>query len=210
MTLYRVPFVCGDSQTGVWNTKDFLSRMFKACIELQAVPKQDAYVDTLPVDYVADLIVDLALKAESVGRVFHLSSPKGLHWSSAIAAHEGWHQYTQTTFQNPLPVWLEEGLACYMEGFGWNREGTGTPTFNAWKNPERFDALARAYRENRLQPLDSLFRYAPQDFNRVRFSEVQRLADTCPTGCAIVATGPVEALGETGGFRSRLAERGRA
>lgn len=82
----------------------------------------------------------------------------------AIAAHEGWHQYTQTTFQNPLPVWLEEGLACYMEGFGWNREGTGTPTFNAWKNAERFDALARAYREQRLQPLDSLFRYAPQDF----------------------------------------------
>lgn len=82
----------------------------------------------------------------------------------AIAAHEGWHQYTQTTFQNPLPVWLEEGLACYMEGFGWNREGTGTPTFNAWKNAERFDALARAYREQRVQPLDTLFRYAPQDF----------------------------------------------
>jgi len=82
----------------------------------------------------------------------------------AIAAHEGWHQYTQTTFQNPLPVWLEEGLACYMEGFGWNRDGSGTPTFNAWKNAERFDALARAYRENRLQPLDALFRYAPQDF----------------------------------------------
>src|SRR5262249_15846217 len=26
----------------------------------------------------------------------------------AIAAHEGWHQYTQRTFRQPLPVWLEE------------------------------------------------------------------------------------------------------
>jgi len=110
VTLYRVPFVCGDSQTGVWNTKDFLSRMFKACIELQAVPKQDAYVDTLPVDYVADLIVDLALKAESVGRVFHLSSPKGLHWSSAIA----WLREQGYTLEEQEPARWLSGLRHFL------------------------------------------------------------------------------------------------
>ena len=53
-------------------------------------------------------------------------------------------------------------------------------------------------------------RYAPEDFNRVRFDEVQRLADTCPTGCAIAASGLVEPVGGASGFRSRLAERGLA
>ncbi|MFZ9916391.1 MAG: hypothetical protein ACO3IB_13810, partial [Phycisphaerales bacterium] len=33
-----------------------------------------------------------------------------------IAAHEGWHAYTQRVFRHPLPVWLEEGIACFMEG----------------------------------------------------------------------------------------------
>ncbi len=45
-----------------------------------------------------------------------------------IAAHEGWHQYTQRTFRQPLPVWLEEGLATVMEGIvdqpGWRSRRT--------------------------------------------------------------------------------------
>ncbi len=54
-------------------------------------------------------------------------------------------------------------------------------------------------------------RYASGDFNRVRFDEVRRLADTCPTGCAIAASGPVEAVDLSGvpGLALRLAERGR-
>ena len=52
-------------------------------------------------------------------------------------------------------------------------------------------------------------RFTTQDFNRVSFQEVQRLADTCPTGCAIVASGPVDAASGAGGFQSRLAARGR-
>jgi UDP-N-acetyl-D-mannosaminuronic acid dehydrogenase len=52
-------------------------------------------------------------------------------------------------------------------------------------------------------------RYAPEDFNRVRFSEVQRLAATCPTGCAIVDSAPLAAVSGEHGFVSRLAERAR-
>ena len=35
--------------------------------------------------------------------------------------------------------------------------------------------------------------HAPSPFNRVSFSEVQRIAATCPTGCAIREPGPVSA-----------------
>ena len=31
-----------------------------------------------------------------------------------IAAHEGWHAYSQRVFRHALPVWLEEGIACFM------------------------------------------------------------------------------------------------
>jgi hypothetical protein len=50
-------------------------------------------------------------------------------------------------------------------------------------------------------------RYAPDAFNRVRFEEVQRIAGTCVTGCAIVAPGVAQPVESTSGFRSTLADR---
>jgi hypothetical protein len=47
--------------------------------------------------------------------------------------------------------------------------------------------------------------YADSDFNRVRFTEVQRIAGTCVTGCAIVDAGPVEPAPSYHGFVPRLA-----
>ena len=47
-------------------------------------------------------------------------------------------------------------------------------------------------------------RYARDDFNRARFSDVQKLASTCGTGCAVVDPGPVKALPPFAGFSSRL------
>lgn len=51
-------------------------------------------------------------------------------------------------------------------------------------------------------------RYAATEFNRVKFTEVQRIAGTCPTGCAIVDAGQVT-NGATNaiGFNSRLVAR---
>lgn len=49
--------------------------------------------------------------------------------------------------------------------------------------------------------------YAADDFNRVRFSEVQRIAGTCVTGCAIVAPGTAAPPSGASGFRSDLVAR---
>jgi hypothetical protein len=81
----------------------------------------------------------------------------------AIAAHEGWHQFTQTTFRTPLPTSLEEGLATYMEGFRWDPREPGLPIFLPWSNVERFDQLRDAARAGRLMPLPELLRSSPQD-----------------------------------------------
>jgi UDP-N-acetyl-D-mannosaminuronic acid dehydrogenase len=46
--------------------------------------------------------------------------------------------------------------------------------------------------------------YAGDDFNRVQFEEVQRIAATCVTGCDIADPGPVEAALQYGAFSPRL------
>lgn len=87
----------------------------------------------------------------------------GAHNTLAIAAHEGWHQYTQTTFRTRLPAWLEEGIASYMEGFRWDSADPHLPLFLPWANVERFDALQRAHAEGRLFSLDEIVNNRPQD-----------------------------------------------
>ncbi|MGP1271998.1 MAG: hypothetical protein ACTS22_01565 [Phycisphaerales bacterium] len=79
-----------------------------------------------------------------------------------LAAHEGWHQYTQLTFTRRLPVYLEEGIATYMEGFKWDPDEPDRPIFLPWANLERFRALRAAHAAGRLMPLDQLITTSPQ------------------------------------------------
>jgi UDP-N-acetyl-D-mannosaminuronic acid dehydrogenase len=53
-------------------------------------------------------------------------------------------------------------------------------------------------------------RYAEDDFNRVDFKEVQRLAATCATGCDIVDPGSIPDLPEYKGFIPRLVKCAKA
>ena len=64
---------------------------------------------------------------------------------------------------------------------------------------EGFRAVERGV-ANELKTLVEFFNecYAADSFNRVDFTEVQYLAGTCVTGCAIADPGPVEAVGYDG------------
>lgn len=84
----------------------------------------------------------------------------GLFDTMSIASHEGWHQYTQRTFRDPLPVYLEEGIASYMEGHKW---AGATPVFLPWANVERFDQLRTAQARGALMPLQELLDSTPQE-----------------------------------------------
>lgn len=57
------------------------------------------------------------------------------------------------------------------------------------------ESLIKFYNEN----------YAHDEYNKVKFSEVQRLAKTCNTGCVIAEPVKVEKAPEYNGFSSRLA-----
>ena len=84
----------------------------------------------------------------------------GVFDTLAVAAHEGWHQYTQRAFNDRLPVWLEEGLATYMEGHKWDG---AEPIFLPWANIERFDQLRKAAAAGDLLSLADLLATSPHD-----------------------------------------------
>ena len=81
-------------------------------------------------------------------------------------------------------------------------------------SPELVDAVYQGFRAvetgvgNEVAELVRFLndRYAATPFNKVQFAEVQRIAGTCPTGCAIVDTGAALAPPESG-FRSQLVRR---
>ncbi len=80
-----------------------------------------------------------------------------------IVAHEGWHQYTQATFVESLPPWMEEGLATFMEGHRLRRD-RATIEFLPWRNLERFGELRSVVREGRMVSLGDLVSGTPQEF----------------------------------------------
>jgi hypothetical protein len=87
----------------------------------------------------------------------------GTHDTFAIAAHEGWHQYTQRTFAESLPVWMEEGIATYMEGHRWGGLSGGTPVFMGWANMERWEQLRETVEAGRVVGLGTLLESSPAD-----------------------------------------------
>ena len=80
----------------------------------------------------------------------------------SIAAHEGWHQYTQRAFRSRLPVWLEEGVATYMEGFRSDRNDPRTKRMLPWANTERFDQLRGARARGETLKLTALLDATPE------------------------------------------------
>ncbi len=83
----------------------------------------------------------------------------------AIVAHESWHQYAQSTLLHQLPIWLEEGIATYMEGY--ITEPDGRIKFRPWANRERYRTLRHAVRADKLIGLDEVITRSPQSFLEV-------------------------------------------
>ncbi|MGH7132589.1 MAG: DUF1570 domain-containing protein [Phycisphaerales bacterium] len=87
----------------------------------------------------------------TMGRGFYFDI--GAFDTLAVAGHEGWHQFTQRTFRESMPIWLEEGIATYMEGHRWQG---GSPKFLPWANVERFDRLRDMASKKQLLSLQDL------------------------------------------------------
>ncbi|CAG8615352.1 3735_t:CDS:1, partial [Racocetra persica] len=90
LDIHRVGQVCGDSVTGVWNTKEHISLMIKGAQIMKIMP--DSYtsnVDWIPVDVASQSIVDISLNAPfddeiDYVRVNHILNPKRITWNEFL------------------------------------------------------------------------------------------------------------------------------
>lgn len=81
------------------------------------------------------------------------------HYSSrrstlSILAHEGLHQYLELTRGNGIPAWLNEGLACYFEGF--TLDADMRPAFTPEFNTIRSRSLRETVIEEKMIPLEQI------------------------------------------------------
>ncbi len=120
-------------------------------------------------DYTRERLPQEAAMYERIGRGGYTIEGDAVlydigRWDTfTIAAHEGWHAYSQRVFRHALPVWLEEGIACYMEGVRGGVNG-GPPTFIPWRNFERYGELRDVVYQNRIVPLEEFVQGTPQDY----------------------------------------------
>jgi hypothetical protein len=172
---YRIYSTCPDADL-VSRLPDFLERALTAyTTALGPLPSPQLHLDTFLLADRAEwealtrqLMGEQAatyLKIErggfaSGGRAVLL--PLGPRDTFAIAAHEGWHQYTQRTFKDPLPAWLDEGLAATFEGLTPDPTDPSRFLLAPAANPERLAQLRRAAARGQLLPLPQLCDTTPE------------------------------------------------
>lgn len=71
----------------------------------------------------------------------------------SVFAHEGFHQYVASRFDETIPPWLNEGLACYCEAF--QMDGM-KPVFTPDHNTFRMNNLRTALNAKELVPLKEI------------------------------------------------------
>jgi hypothetical protein len=76
------------------------------------------------------------------------------YYTFAVIAHEGLHMYAFRHFEpNVVLPWLNEGLACYCEGYEWR---DNTPVFTPGVNRVRINSVRRAMVRGSLFKLEDL------------------------------------------------------
>jgi thioester reductase-like protein len=104
VAIYRPSIITGHSQTGVCNTDDFISRMFKYFVEFESVPDLNLTLDIVPIDYISQAIVHLSKQAESLEKAFHLVNPQPMTLSQVM---DWLDAQGHRLHQIPYEQWLE-------------------------------------------------------------------------------------------------------
>ncbi|THF85587.1 NAD-dependent epimerase/dehydratase family protein [Deinococcus sp. KSM4-11] len=72
VTVYRPSIIGGDTRNGVSNENDALCRLLKGCVQLGYVPRIRSALNVVTADYASAGLVQLALRPQADGRVYHL------------------------------------------------------------------------------------------------------------------------------------------
>ena len=119
VSIYRLGRLSGHSQTGVFNSNDFLYRLIIGCVQLGYVPENaEMLLDMIPIDYASQAIIHLSKQSISHGKTYHLVHPhpvsshilfeslRSLGFSIQPISSEQWRtkllQVAETSPEHPL------------------------------------------------------------------------------------------------------------
>lgn len=87
VTVFRPGFISGRSDSGIWPVEhDHLLRIIKGCVQMGAAALSDMTPNMAPVNFVSRAVVQIALSPGTAGRVFNLSNPHMVSWTTLL----GW------------------------------------------------------------------------------------------------------------------------
>jgi amino acid adenylation domain-containing protein/thioester reductase-like protein len=84
ISIYRPSNVMGHSKTGFCQLSDFIVKMIKGCIQMEAAPQVDALLNLVPVDYACQTIIYLSQQEKPDGKVFHIVGRNSIRWEQII------------------------------------------------------------------------------------------------------------------------------
>jgi thioester reductase-like protein len=87
LRIFRPGVVCGSTRTGAWQP-DMVAALLKSFVESGTAirPVADGSLDAAPADYVAQAIVHIARRADTLGEIFHLNNPAPTPWRTIYRA----------------------------------------------------------------------------------------------------------------------------
>jgi myxalamid-type polyketide synthase MxaE and MxaD len=86
VSVYRPPFIGWNTQTGVFNPKDFVVRLVRSCLRIGLAPDIPLHFSVTPLEEVSASIVEIASKKDSIGRNYNLVFTPGFRWLDLVAA----------------------------------------------------------------------------------------------------------------------------
>lgn len=85
----RIGQVIGDTQHGIWNATEAIPLMLQSATTIGALPKLDESHPWLPVDTVADTVIDITLSSEGTesSSIFNIVNNTPFHWTHDLLPH---------------------------------------------------------------------------------------------------------------------------
>jgi amino acid adenylation domain-containing protein/thioester reductase-like protein len=84
VSIYRPSNVMGHSKTGFCQLSDFIAKMIKGCIQMEAAPQIEALLNLVPVDYVCQSIIHLSQREKPNGQIFHVVGRNSIQWEEIV------------------------------------------------------------------------------------------------------------------------------
>lgn len=112
ISIFRPPSILGDSRSGICNLDDLLNIMITVITKVGAIPDMDFNMNGLPVDFVAQTIVDISLHPNGQKDIFHIVNPttvsvkqlidyfSSFGYNLPVLPYESWHQLLVQTAKN--------------------------------------------------------------------------------------------------------------